>query len=90
MLNESKLTICKNGYIIRLHNRRIEVRRMENGNWFFAFYAFFKGSVIEDHYNKVISRGDKHICVTYLALSNESWLHILASYSEFLRYIKTP
>jgi hypothetical protein len=84
------ITIWKDAFTIKMKNRRTVVRRLENGDWRFMFKSLQIGKVKKKHFDNVKSRGNKHICITFLQLSNEATENIISGYLQFVSAHKLP
>jgi hypothetical protein len=84
------IIIWKDAFTVKMKNRRILARRLENGDWRFMFTALHTGKVKKKHFDTVKSRGNKHVCITRLQLSNEATENIVAGYLHFANAHKLP
>lgn len=87
LIKKSRNTVYSNGFIARLHNRRIECFIRKDGNYTISFIKCNKGQcTIEDlqTFCRIISRSNRFITYISIRLSKEA----LCLLSEgFLYYI---
>lgn len=77
------MVIYKDGYTVKMKNRRMTIRKTRQGDWIYTFTSFNTGKIIKKHYDKIISRGNKHICVKWLRLSDEAMINLIDGYVHF-------
>lgn len=77
------ITIWKDAYEIRIKNRRIIVKKLEDSSWNIEFVVLHHKEVNIAQYDNVISHGDYHICRTLLRVTEETMQHLISGYYHF-------
>lgn len=73
-----------NGYTVKMKNRRIIAVRNDEG-WTFTLKTMFFGKHDLSQFQEVITRGQRHICTTRLAVSHEGFGGLITGYLHFLK-----